>query len=33
MGDVLGDFMGPEGEGGPGGGAGPYSHDSGLYDY
>jgi putative FmdB family regulatory protein len=33
MGDVLGDFMGPEGEGGPGGGGGPYSHDSGLYDY
>jgi len=33
MGDVLGDFMGGEGEeGGPGGGGG-YSHDSGLYDY
>jgi putative FmdB family regulatory protein len=31
MGDVLGDFMGgPEGGGG---GSGPYSHDSGLYDY
>ena len=33
MGDVLGDFMGgPDEEGGMGGG-GPYSHDSGLYDY
>lgn len=32
MGDVLGDFMGSE-EGGPGGGARGYSHDSGLYDY
>lgn len=31
MGDVLGDFMGGE-EGGPGG-AGGYTHDSGLYDY
>ena len=30
MGDVLGEFMG---EGGRGGGAGEYSHDSGLYDY
>ena len=31
MGDLLGEFMGDEGEsGGPGGG---YSHDSGLYDY
>jgi putative FmdB family regulatory protein len=30
MGDLLGDMMG--GEGGPGG-AGGYSHDSGLYDY
>jgi len=36
MGDVLGDFMGGEDEeGGMGGmgGGGPYSHDSGLYDY
>src|SRR5437773_1340417 len=32
MGDLLGDFMGGEEEGGVGGGAG-YSHDSGLYDY
>jgi putative FmdB family regulatory protein len=33
MGDVLGDFMGgPDEEGGMGSG-GPYSHDSGLYDY
>ena len=28
MGDLLGDFMG-----GPEGGAGDYTHDSGLYDY
>ncbi len=34
MGDVLGDFMGgPEDEDGMGGGGGPYTHDSGLYDY
>ena len=36
MGDVLGDFMGKEGEDGPGGGGGgggPYSKDAGLYDY
>lgn len=36
MGDVLGDFMGPEGEdedGGYGGGGGGYSRDGGLYDY
>lgn len=35
MGDVLGDFMGPEGdEGGMGGmGGGGYSKDGGLYDY
>ncbi len=34
MGDVFGDFFGPEGEGGEGGGmGGGYSHDSGLYDY
>ena len=33
MGDVLGDFMGGEGEEGSMGGGGPYSHDSGLYDY
>jgi putative FmdB family regulatory protein len=34
MGDVLGDFMGGEEEGGgPGGPGGGYSHDSGLYDY
>ena len=33
MGDVLGDLMGGE-VGGPGaGGAGGYTHDSGLYDY
>jgi putative FmdB family regulatory protein len=32
MGDVLGDLM-DEGEGRAGGGAGGYSHDSGLYDY
>jgi putative FmdB family regulatory protein len=32
MGDVLGDLMGGDEEGGPGGGGG-YSHDSGLYDY
>jgi putative FmdB family regulatory protein len=31
MGDVLGDFT-DSGEGGPGG-AGNYTHDSGLYDY
>jgi putative FmdB family regulatory protein len=35
MGDVLGDFMGPEGdeEGGGYGGPGAYSRDGGLYDY
>jgi len=33
MGDLLGDFMGGEGEGGIGGGGGGYAHDSGLYDY
>jgi len=34
MGDVLGDLMGGDEEGGPGGrGGGGYSHDSGLYDY
>ena len=35
MGDVLGDLMGPEEEGGMGGmgGGGGYAHDSGLYDY
>jgi hypothetical protein len=33
MGDLLGDFMGGEGEEGMGGGGGGYSHDSGLYDY
>jgi len=34
MGDVLGDFMGGEGEeGGMGGGMGGYAHDGGLYDY
>src|SRR5690349_9902919 len=36
MGDVLGDFMGgpdEDGAGGMGGGGGPYSRDSGLYDY
>jgi putative FmdB family regulatory protein len=32
MGDVLGEFMGGEGEEGGGPGAG-YAHDSGLYDY
>ena len=32
MGDVLGEFMGGEEEGG-GAGAGGYAHDSGLYDY
>ena len=33
MGDLLGDFMGgPDEEEGMGGG-GPYTHDSGLYDY
>jgi putative FmdB family regulatory protein len=32
MGDILGSFMG-EDEGGPGGGSGNYSHDSGLYNY
>ncbi|HEY3864262.1 MAG TPA: zinc ribbon domain-containing protein [Verrucomicrobiae bacterium] len=32
MGDVLGDFMGGEEEGGPGGSSG-YTRDSGLYDY
>lgn len=32
MGDVLGDFMGGEGDEGGGGGGGGYSHDSGLYD-
>jgi putative FmdB family regulatory protein len=31
MGDILGDFT-DSGEGGPGG-AGSYTHDSGLYDY
>jgi putative FmdB family regulatory protein len=31
MGDVLGEFMGGEEEGAPGGGG--YTHDSGLYDY
>src|SRR5207248_737340 len=31
MGDLLGDFMGGEDEGGPGGGGG-YSHDSGRYE-
>ena len=31
MGDILGDFMGDEGEGGGGGSS--YAHDSGLYDY
>jgi len=31
MGDVLGDFMGGEEEGGAGGGG--YTHDRGLYDY
>lgn len=34
MGDVLGDFMGTGAdEDGMGGSGGPYSHDSGLYDY
>jgi putative FmdB family regulatory protein len=33
MGDLFGEMMGPEGEGGMGGGGGAYSHDSGLYDY
>ena len=33
MGDVLGDFMGGPDEEGDMGGGGPYSHDSGLYDY
>jgi len=34
MGDVLGDFTGgPEGEDDGYGGGGPYTHDSGLYDY
>jgi putative FmdB family regulatory protein len=33
MGDLLGDFMGGEGEGGMAGGGGGYAHDSGLYDY
>jgi putative FmdB family regulatory protein len=34
MGDVLGDFMGAEDEGGGGyGGGGGYARDSGLYDY
>ncbi len=36
MGDVLGDFLGPEGEGmdeGGYGGGGGYSRDGGLYDY
>ncbi|MBM3878183.1 MAG: zinc ribbon domain-containing protein [Verrucomicrobia bacterium] len=37
MGDVLGDFLGSEGEpdeyGGYGGGGGGYSRDAGLYDY
>jgi putative FmdB family regulatory protein len=32
MGDLLGEFMGGEGEAG-GGGSGGYSHDSSLYDY
>ena len=32
MGDVLGDFMGRDEEGGGMGGGG-YAHDSGLYDY
>ncbi len=32
MGDLLGDFMGGEEEGG-GAGSGGYAHDSGLYDY
>ena len=33
MGDVLGDFMGGEDEGGTGRGASGYSRDGGLYDY
>jgi putative FmdB family regulatory protein len=33
MGDLLGDFMGGEGEEGGMGGPGGYIHDSGLYDY
>jgi hypothetical protein len=34
MGDVLGDLMGGDEEGGGmGGRGGGYSHDSGLYDY
>jgi putative FmdB family regulatory protein len=33
MGDVLGEFMSGEGGEAGGGGAGNYSHDSGLYDY
>jgi putative FmdB family regulatory protein len=33
MGDALGDFLGPEGEGEGGMGGGGYSRDSGLYDY
>lgn len=33
MGDVLGDFMGPEGDEGMGGYGGGYSRDDGLYDY
>ena len=33
MGDLLGGMMGEGEEGGPGGAAGAYSHDSGLYDY
>jgi putative FmdB family regulatory protein len=34
MGDLLGDYMGGDGDpGGAGGSGGAYSHDSGLYDY
>jgi putative FmdB family regulatory protein len=33
MGDVLGDFMGPEGDDGGGMGGGGYTRDGGLYDY
>jgi putative FmdB family regulatory protein len=33
MGDLLGDFMGGPGEEDGMGGGGPYTHDSGLYDY
>jgi putative FmdB family regulatory protein len=33
MGDLLGDFMGGEGEEGGMGGPGGYTRDSGLYDY